>query len=226
MIVEDLVHLHRLKSLSFEACHHIRLLLLPPSIEKLCLSGFIFQISHNSPRQSHAIQSADFPALRALEIDWSERLPGGLSSSISLRRESLTHVSFRRTEEKFFTGAIFSDVPVETASHPHIVQERPIPLPLSALTDLKMRECNVSDRTLERLALCAPRLESLDLSANPSLTGVGVVAMVRKAGAKLRDLDLTNCRGVSPDTVAWARGEGVKVTYRFPDSRSGKKLRV
>ena len=94
----------------------------------------------------------------------------------------------------------------------------------TALHTLALHECNIDDAVLELVTRRCPHLRSLDLTANPEVTGVGVVDVVRALEGKLETLNLTLCRGVSADTVAWARAKGVRVTYVFPDAKSGKKL--
>ena len=97
---------------------------------------------------------------------------------------------------------------------------------LAAVERLALPLCGVSDIALGLIAKHCPQLRALDVSANPELTGAGVVSVVSKAGAKLEELNLTHCLGVSPDAVEWARQKGVRVIFHFPDNKSGKKLRT
>ena len=94
------------------------------------------------------------------------------------------------------------------------------------LIELELRQCDVDDDALEMIAASCPRLEHLNVQTSPKLTGVGVVAVVRKPGDKLKMLDARNCPSVSGDAVRWAREQHVHVRCGHPDSKHGKKVRL
>ena len=214
-----------MRSLALDGCCGSPLLALPTSIERLCLSGLTVEISHAVPDDRDVIHLAGFPALTELEIDSFESLSMALRDALARRRANFTHISLSRGAEVFFADYLLGpSVPTPTVGDDGS-RDIQCQLRCSALISLRMRECDVGDSILERVAAYCPRLESLDVSSNPKLTGAGVVAVVQKPGVTLQQLNLTNCTGVSPDAVAWARAKGVKVTYRFPDNGSGKKLR-
>ena len=185
----------------------------PATLERLALARLPMGIRTKSVEDSE-ILPARFPALKVLELkpvgSNYEMLIGTL---LHLNSGELIHLSITDLSEYDLDGVFIKDFFFSAKS-----------LPL--LKTLALRQCNVHDRVLTKLAGVCPQLEVVDVSANPRLTGAAVVALVHKPGTRLKTLDLTNCTGVSRDAVTWAREKGVDVTYRFPDSRSGKKIRA
>ena len=97
---------------------------------------------------------------------------------------------------------------------------------LPRIEDLVLKESALDDRALKWLADHCPRLTSLNVSHNESITGVGIKALVLKEGDKIANINLTHCRGVSPDAVQWARQQGVHIIYKFPDYGRNQGRRV
>ena len=86
-------------------------------------------------------------------------------------------------------------------------------------------DSHVTDDVMELIGSHCPSLKSIDLSWSRLLTGVGVKSIVARNGSLLKKLNLTGCENVSPDTVSWAKSQGVKIEYKFPElGKKGKKL--
>ena len=95
---------------------------------------------------------------------------------------------------------------------------------LARVEKLKLRENAVGDAVASLIAEKLSELQQLDL-ARTMVTGVGVKALITGLKGKLEWLGLDECRHTSVDAVELARSMGVKVSYRFPDQRGGKKIR-
>lgn len=82
----------------------------------------------------------------------------------------------------------------------------------------------IDDALVILIAETLQQLKSLDLACT-EVTGVGVKALLISLGSKLEWLGLDECHHTSIDAVELARSMGVKVSYKFPDSKGGKKIR-
>ena len=96
---------------------------------------------------------------------------------------------------------------------------------LTDIVDLTMKALPFDDHIAELLASQSCALQSLNV-AHTKITGVGVKSLLLKEGCKLEQLNLKGCHFVSIDAVEWARGQGVSVTFTFPENELGKSKRA
>ena len=201
------------------------LLTVPRSVERIFVESVVYEICANEEQPGNMLEPPLPPLtelslgeVRELEAD---ELPFLLAASAG----KLAGLHLAHAKEWDFATTFLHEC---TSERPAALGADRVlgPSFFAALEALTLRACNVDDRALELVAVACPRLRTLDVSNNLNLTGAGVVSVVQKRGEKLRELNLTNCSGVSADTVTWAREKGVQVTYRFPDVKSGKKLRT
>ncbi|KAL8850609.1 MAG: hypothetical protein Q9221_004479 [Calogaya cf. arnoldii] len=98
---------------------------------------------------------------------------------------------------------------------------------LDHVVDLDLSGPRLTDALIQLLAFRAFRLERVKV-ASTAITGVGVKALVTKPGSKLQYLDITDCRHVSSDAVAFARhlkGLTLNCGQEEPRGKKGKKTR-
>ncbi|KAL8653094.1 MAG: hypothetical protein Q9226_003987 [Calogaya cf. arnoldii] len=95
------------------------------------------------------------------------------------------------------------------------------------VVDLDLSGPRLTDALIQLVAFRAYRLERVKV-ASTAITGVGVKALVKKPGSKLQYLDITDCRHVSSDAVAFARylkGLTLKCGQEELWGKKGKKTR-
>lgn len=87
---------------------------------------------------------------------------------------------------------------------------------LESIVSLRLAYSSFDDLTAQLLAKSSPRLMYLDVDVT-KITGVGVKAVLLKAGCQLESLKLNQCFHVAKDAVEFARSRGVKIQYCFYD---------
>ena len=210
--VPDFTQLPGLQSLDFDGF----MMEIPPRLP-LCLQTLTMchdtTVHHDPAITSSMIPTSkpDVPDLTSLVVGSAHRIP---PEQLSWFLEA--------GKGKIASLALIDSLPSVTAIlHEHLRSGS-----LANLKELELKAAEITDETLELLAAHCPRLVTLRASSNVNITGVGVRAVVTKPGDMLRCLDLTYCSGVSNDAVVWSRTKGVDVTFKFPDIKSGKRIRL
>ena len=95
---------------------------------------------------------------------------------------------------------------------------------LQSIVSLGVAGCDFNDQTAQLLAKMAPNLINLDADVT-NVTGVGVKAILLKAGCPPENLRLNNCLLVGQDAVDFARSRGTNVEFFFYEKPGGIKMR-
>jgi hypothetical protein len=94
-----------------------------------------------------------------------------------------------------------------------------------SLQSLVSRKSDLTNDTLALVAQNCPRLSYLDISDGRAVTGSGIKHIVAGLKNTIKTINLNSCEKVSPDTVLWARENGILVHFKHAQNTGkGRKL--
>ena len=174
---------------------------LPSSLRSLDLSGATVMVSRPS-ESVQVMQALDSSELEVLKVGRSYVF----SSTVLERLLTLSTTKL--------TTLVISHCP---GSYQAAIRTCLSKGSFRCIVELEVAGLGLDDDDMALLAENAPRMKHLDVG-HTKITGIGVKALVTKAGTSLEWLGLDGCTLVSLDAVQLARKAGITVRYNLATS--------